>query len=101
MTSLPEKHLTPQQIVDSFNELARRANRIDRWQVHNGKVVHVISSGRPLKVDASSTPYRINRDQLAQMVAAHASGFPDAIPEQIDYDFADDTLRRLEAHVGK
>lgn len=41
-------------------------------------------------------PYRIKRDVLAQMVAAHISGLRKAIPEQDDYDTADDILKLLE-----
>lgn len=45
-------------------------------------------------------PYSIDRDDLAKMVAAHTSGLSDAIPEQDDYDTADDILIRLDKPAG-
>jgi hypothetical protein len=35
------KTLTPKQHADAFNELARRANKPDRWEVRDGELVKI------------------------------------------------------------
>jgi hypothetical protein len=40
--------------------------------------------------------YKISRDVLAQMIAAHTCRVKDAIAEQEDYDLADELIRRIE-----
>lgn len=51
--------------------------------------------------DPSHEPYFIKRETLAQMVAAHTCGLADAIPEQADFDIADDFLAQLEVKLGQ
>ncbi len=49
--------------------------------------------------DTQTSPYAIDRNQLAQMIAAHTCGLADAIPEQVDFDIADAMLRQLEMRL--
>lgn len=48
-----------------------------------------------------NAPYSIDRDVLAQMVAAHTCGISDAIPEQQDFDMADKMLKMLEEELSE
>lgn len=48
----------------------------------------------------ANEPYSIDRDKLAQMVAAHTSGLADAIAEQQDFDIADGMLKLLEDELS-
>lgn len=43
--------------------------------------------------------YSIDREQLAQMIAAHTCGMSDAIPEQPDFDIADEMLGLMERRI--
>ena len=47
-------------------------------------------------MDNDDKMYSIDRKQLAQMVAAHTCGISDTIPEQADFDIADEMIRWLE-----
>lgn len=49
--------------------------------------------------DESKAAYTIDRDILAQMVAAHTSGHDKAIPEQDDFEHADAMLALLEERL--
>lgn len=40
-------------------------------------------------------PFRISRDKMAELVAAHTSGFADALAEQADYDVADEVIQLI------
>ena len=42
-------------------------------------------------------PYSIDREQVAQMVAAHISGLKDAKPEASDYEHADNFIKTLDS----
>lgn len=52
---------------------------------------------KPIIQFVQTGPYSIDRDELAQMVAAHTSGVADALPEQDDYDIADKFVKELDA----
>lgn len=43
--------------------------------------------------------YSIDRETLAQMVAAHTCGIADAIPEDVDFDIADEMLQLMERRI--
>lgn len=45
--------------------------------------------------------YEIDRNALAQMVAAHASGLSDATPEQTDFETADEMIALLETKLNE
>lgn len=51
---------------------------------------------KPILEFVKREPYSIDRDHLAQMVAAHTSGLTGAVAEQDDYDTADDILLLLK-----
>jgi hypothetical protein len=49
----------------------------------------------------SATPYYISRDLLARMVAGHTSGAYNAIPEQDDFDRADEMIALLNEKIAQ
>jgi hypothetical protein len=49
----------------------------------------------------SRVPYKIDREELAKMAAAHTSGMKDALPEQADYEAADEMLEVLERLIAE
>lgn len=54
---------------------------------------------KPILQFVKAGPYNISRDLLARMVAAHASGMYNAIPEQADVDNADAMIAFLEERL--
>ena len=46
-------------------------------------------------------PFDLTREKLAQLLAAHTSGFRDAVPEKDDFDLADVVLRLVEKELGR
>ena len=51
-------------------------------------------------VRKDETPYKIDREELAKMVAAHTCGFREAVPEQSDYDNADGMIAFLDEAIA-
>lgn len=43
--------------------------------------------------------YTLRRKELAQKIAAHASGFEDAVPEQFDLDLADEVIELINKRL--
>jgi hypothetical protein len=56
--------------------------------------------GGPI-AEQQNVPYSISRELLARMVAAHTSGMFNAIPEQADFDLADEMIALLEAKLAE
>jgi hypothetical protein len=51
---------------------------------------------REMSEEEKNAPYVLDRELLAHMVAAHASGKYNALAEQVDYDIADAMLTVME-----
>lgn len=47
------------------------------------------------------TPYQLDREELAKMVAAHVSGIIGAFPEQDDYIIADKMIELCNSEIAR
>lgn len=56
MDGIYEKKLSPEQIAASFNELARRAGKPDRWEVKDGDVVRKTVQADAYAIISSEAP---------------------------------------------